>query len=168
MKEQQHDNPAAPEEVADRVWELAEQIDICMLTTWTGEEQHSRPMSARPRRNENAFYFLTDVSGEKNGEIERFPTVSMAWADNSNYRYVLVSGKAEVSNDRAKIAELWSKMDEIWWESKDDPTIRLLKVMPERAEIWDSPNKVITGAKMLMSFVTGAAPKLGDNAEVRL
>lgn len=168
MKEQQHDNPASPAEVADRIWELAEKIDICMLTTWTGEEQHSRPMSARPRRDENAFYFLADVSGEKNAEIERFPAVSLAWADNSNYRYVLVSGKAELSDDRTKIAELWSETDKIWWEDMDDPTIRVLKVTPERGEIWDSPNKVISGAKMLMSFVTGSAPDLGDNAEVRL
>jgi general stress protein 26 len=168
MKEQQHDNPATPEEVTDRIWELAEQIDICMLTTWTGSEQHSRPMSARVRRDENAFYFLTDVSGEKNHEIEEYPTVSLTWADNSNYRFVQVSGQAQLSDERAKIAELWSKMDEVWWESKDDPTIRLLKVTPERGEIWDSPHKVISGVKMLVSLVTGAAPNLGDNAEVRL
>src|SRR5690554_3824508 len=107
MKEGQHDNSAAPEEVIDREWELAGKIDICMLTTWTGEEQRSRPMSARPRRAENAIYFLTDVSGEKNADIEAFPTVSLAWADNSNYRYALISGEAKISNDRSKISELW-------------------------------------------------------------
>lgn len=168
MKEQQHDNPATPEEVIDRVWELAEKIDICMLTTWTGDEQHSRPMSARPRRQENVIYFLTDVSGEKNAEIEAFPIISLAWADNGNYRYAVVSGRAKLTDDRAKIAELWSKMDEAWWEGKDDPTIRLLTVTPERGEIWDSPNALVTGAKMLMAVVTGGAPKLGDNAEAKM
>lgn len=168
MKEQQHDNPATPEEVIDRLWELAEKIDICMLTTWTGDEQHSRPMSARPRRQENAIYFLTDVSGEKNAEIEAFPIISLAWADNGNYRYAVVSGRAKLTDDRAKIAELWSKMDEAWWEGKDDPTIRLLTVTPERGEIWDSPNALVTGAKMLMAVVTGGTPKLGDNAEAKM
>jgi general stress protein 26 len=168
MKERQHDNPASPDEVIDRVWELADKIDICMLTTWTGQEQRSRPMSARPRRGENAIYFLTDVSGEKNEDLSSFPTVSLAWADNGNYRYAVVSGQATVTNDRAKIAELWSAMDKIWWDDKDDPTIRLLTVTPERGEIWDSPNALVTGAKMLMALATGAAPELGDNAAARM
>lgn len=168
MKERQHDNPASPEEVTDRVWELAGKIDICMLTTWTGQEQRSRPMSARPQRDENAIYFLTDVAGEKNQNLDAFPTVSLAWADNGHFRYAVVSGQAKVTNDRAKIAELWSEMDNVWWEGKDDPTIRLLTVTPERGEIWDSPNAVVTGAKMLMAAVTGAAPELGDNAAVKM
>lgn len=168
MKERQDDNPVSPAEVTERVWELAEKIDICMLTTWNGKEQRSRPMSARLQRDKNAIYFLTDVSGDKNDELGTFPTVSLAWADNRNYRYAVVSGTAKVTNDRAKIAQLWSEMDKAWWEDKDDPTIRLLTVTPERGEIWDSPNALVSGAKMLMAVVTGSAPELGDNAAVRM
>ena len=43
MKERQDDNPKSPDEVQDRIWELAEKIDICMLTSWDGEQQRSRP-----------------------------------------------------------------------------------------------------------------------------
>lgn len=168
MKERQDDNPATPDEVTARVWELAAKIDICMLTTWNGEQQRSRPMSARPRREENAFYFLTDVSGDKNAELETFPTVSLAWADTGSYRFAVVSGQGKVTNDRAKIAELWSEADKAWWDSKDDPTIRLLTVIPERGEIWDSPGALVSGAKMLIATVTGGAPKLGDNAAVQM
>lgn len=168
MKERQDDNPASPAEVTERVWELAEKIDICMLTTWNGKQQRSRPMSARLQRDENAIYFLTDVSGDKNDELGTFPTVSLAWADNGSYRYAVVSGTAKVTNDRAKIAQLWSEMDQVWWEDENDPTIRLLTVTPERGEIWDSPNALVSGAKMLMAVVTGSAPELGDNAAVRM
>lgn len=166
MKERQHDNPAAPDEVRERIWELAGKIDICMLTTWNGEQQRSRPMSARPRREDNAFYFLTDVSGEKNAELASFPTISLAWADTGSYRFAVVSGTAKVTNDRDKIASLWTEMDKMWWEGKDDPTIRLLTVTPERGELWDSPGAVVAGAKMLMAAMTGGAPNLGDNAAV--
>lgn len=168
MKERQHDNPATPDEIVDRMWELAEKIDICMLTTWNGHEQRSRPMSARPRRQEGAIYFLTDVEGEKNREIESYPTISLAWADNGSHRYAVVSGRALISNDRAKIAELWGTMDKVWWEDANDPTIRLLTVTPERGEIWDSPNALVSGAKMLKSLVIGSAPDLGDNASVKM
>jgi len=168
MKERQHDNPVPPEEVINRVWELADRIDICMLTTWNGQEQHSRPMSARPRRSEGVFYFLTDVEAEKNGEISSYPKISLAWADNGSHRYAVVTGEAAVSNDRAKIADLWEKTDKIWWEDANDPTIRLLTVIPHNGEIWDSPNALVSGAKMLKAMVTGEAPELGDNASVRM
>lgn len=46
--------------------------------------------------------------------------------------------------------------------------IRLLTVTPKRGEIWDSPGALVSGAKMLMVAVTGAAPKLGDNAAVKM
>lgn len=167
-KERTDDNPKTPAEIQDRIWELAEKIDIGMFTTWDGQQQHSRPLSARVRRDEHAVYFLVDAGGEKNAQIEEFPTVSCAWADNGNYKYALMSGKAVISNDRAKIAELWSDFDKAWWDDETDPTIRILKLTPENGELWDSPGKAVALAKMVVAAVTGDAPKMGDNAKVQL
>ncbi|HZY67338.1 MAG TPA: pyridoxamine 5'-phosphate oxidase family protein, partial [Devosia sp.] len=55
-----------------------------------------------------------------------------------------------------------------WWDDENDPDIRLLTVTPETAELWDSPNKAIAFSAMLVSAVTGAKPKMGDNATVRM
>ncbi len=167
-KERTDDNPKTPEEVQDRIWELAKKIDICMFTTWDGEQQHSRPLSARVRRGEHAIYFLVDVSGSKNPQVERFPAVSCAWVDNGNYKYALMSGEAKLSNDRAKIADLWSKFDEAWWEDETDPTIRLMTFTPDNGELWDSPGKAVAMVKMVVAAVTGASPQMGDNAKVDL
>jgi general stress protein 26 len=168
MKEKTNDNPATPEEVTERIWELAEKIDICMFTTWDGENQRSRPMSARIKREENVIYFLTDIETHKITELEKFPTVSMAWVDSGGHKYVVIAGEAKVSNDRAKIKDLWSDWDKAWWEDENDPAIRLITVTPDDGELWDSPNAIVSGAKMLMAVVTGAAPKMGDNAKVEL
>ena len=168
MKEPTDDNPKTPAEVQDRIWELAEKIDIGMFTTWDGHQQHSRPLSARVRRDEHAIYFLVDEAGRKNADIAQFPTVSCAWADNGNYKYVLIAGEATITNDRAKIAELWTKADKAWWEDETDPTIRLLTLTPENGELWDSPGKAVAMAKMLKAVVTGDAPQMGDNAKVDL
>ena len=143
----------------DRIWELADKIDICMFTTCDGEHQHSRPLSARVKREEHAIYFLVDVGGEKNAQIASFPTVSCAWADNGNYKYAAISGQAQLSNDRAKIAQLWSKFDEAWWESSEDPTIRLLTLTPDNGELWYIPGKAVALVKMVVAAVTGSAPK---------
>lgn len=167
-KERTDDNPRSPEEVQDRIWELAEKIDIGMFTTWDGQQQHSRPLSARVKRSEHAVYFLVDVGGEKNAQLEASPKVSCAWADNGNYKYAVMSGDAKLTDDRAKIAELWSDFDKAWWDDKSDPTIRLLTLTPDNGELWDSPGKAVAMAKMVVAAVTGSAPHMGDNAKVSL
>lgn len=168
MVKPHHENDKTPAEVTDRIWELAEKIDICMFTTWDGENQRSRPMSARVYREENAIHFLTDIETHKLSEIERFPTVSLAWVDSGGHKYVVIAGTAAVSNDRARITELWSDWDKAWWDDANDPAIRLITVTPEDGELWDSPNAAVAMAKMAVAAVTGAAPNMGDNAQVKL
>jgi general stress protein 26 len=167
-KEHSNDNPKSTDEVRDRIWDLAKKIDICMFTTWNGERQRSRPLSARVARDDHAIYFLVDVADEKNGQVEQFPYVSCAWVDSGGHKYVVISGVATLSNDRAKIKALWSGFDKAWWDDENDPSIRLLTLVPEDGELWDSPNRAVAFAKMAVAAVTGAAPNMGDNAEVKL
>ncbi|MCW5714781.1 MAG: pyridoxamine 5'-phosphate oxidase family protein [Bauldia sp.] len=42
-----------------------------------------------------------------------------------------------MANDRAKIKELWTPFARAWWESADDPDIRVLTVTPSKSEIWE-------------------------------
>jgi len=164
---EENNNLLSAGETVDRIWELADKIDICMFTTWDGEQQRSRPMSARVRRDENAIYFLTDLEGHKLTEIEKFPNVSLAWADNGGHKYAVVAGIAKVSNDRAKITELWEAFDKAWWDDANDPQIRLLVVTPEDGEVWDSPNMVVAATKMLFAAATGAKPEMGDTGQAQ-
>lgn len=168
MSKDDNSTDKSPAEIQDRIWELAEKIDFCMFTTWDGERQRSRPLSARVRREDHAIYFLVDVSGQKNGQVERFPFVSLAWSDPKSFKFVVVSGKAEVSNDRAKIHELWTDFDKAWWESERDPAIRLITVTPEDGELWDSPNRLVATALMLTAVVTGKGADIGENAKTSL
>ena len=156
------------DEARDRVWELAKKINICMLVTWDGEHQRARPLAANVDRDEHAVYFLTDVSGMKDDQIEQFPKVTLAFADTSGNKYVSITGDAAVTNDRAKIAELWTPDNKAFWDSKDDPAIRLITVKPEDAEVWDSPGMIVSTVKMLAAAVTGAKVELGNNRKVTM
>ena len=166
-QEQQHTDKTEAE-IIDRVWEVAEDIDFCMFVTWDGDRQQARPLSSRVFRDEHAIYFLVSADGHKIEQVERFPVVNLAYADTGAMKYVSISGTAHVSNDRAKIKDLWSNFDKAWWDDENDPDIRLLTVSPERAELWDSPGKAIALATMLTAAVTGAKPKMGDNATVSI
>jgi general stress protein 26 len=168
MAKDHHDNDMTPAQVQDRIWELADKIDICMFTTWDGERQRSRPLSARVRRDEHAIHFLVDAEGQKNWQVDKFPWVSCAWVDSAGHKYAVISGNARVSNDRAKIKELWSDFDKAWWDDETDPSIRILSVTPDDGELWDSPNRAVAMAKMAMAAVTGGAPDMGENQKVDL
>ncbi len=152
----------------ERIWELAKRIGIAMFVTWDGKEQRARPLAATVEKDEGAIYFLTDVSGEKDDQIVAFPHVSVSFADHKHSKFVALSGKATLSNDRTKIKELWNPFAKAWWDSPEDPAIRVIKVIPQDAELWDSPGRIVTTISMLAAAVTGRSPKIGENAKVVL
>jgi len=149
-----------------KVWQLVEKIGFCMLTTQNGSELRARPMSAYSAEMENAIYFLTDVASHKDEEISRYPNVCLAFADSKGQKYVSISGAAEIQNDREKVKDLWATPAKAWWDSPEDPSIRILKVTPSSAEYWDSPGTVISYIKMAAAAVSSTRPDMGKNAKV--
>ncbi len=162
----EEDTGKSDKEMVGRIWELADKIKICMLTTWDGKRQRSRPLYSMPDRRKDVIHFLVDAHGAKNWHIDEFPWVSLGYVDTGANKFVAMSGKAKISDDRKMIKKLWSDFDKAWWDSEDDPAIRLLSFTPDDAEIWDGPNKLMAGLKMLTAAVTGAKPRYGDHAKV--
>lgn len=153
---------------ADRAWDLMKKIGFAMLVTRDGDKLRARPMSAYLERENNAIYFLTDARRHKDEEIARNPNINLSFANAGDQKYVSVTGTAAVSNDRAKIKQLFSTPAKAWWDSADDPNIRVLKITPDDAEFWDSPGSVISTVKMAAAAITGTRPNLGDNRKVAM
>ena len=152
----------------DRTWELMKKIGFAMLVTHDGDKLRARPMAAHVDRDANTVYFLTDARRHKDDEIARNPNINLSFADAGDQKYVSVTGTAAVSNDRAKIRELFSTPAKAWWDSAEDPNIRVLKVTPDDAEFWDSPGTVISYVKMAAAAVTGTRPDIGTNRKVAI
>jgi general stress protein 26 len=150
----------------ERVWELMESVRFCMLSTWNGSKLRARPMGAFVRRQEGLVYFFTDVRAHKDEEIERYPQVCLAFADPHGQKYVTVNGTAEIVSDRAMIRKLWSIPTKIWWDSPDDPNIRLIRVRPDEAEYWDTPGNVVSSIKVAFALATGAHVDYGEHKKV--
>ena len=66
------------------------------------------------------------------------------------------------------IHDLFSTPAKAWWDSAEDPNIRVLTITPSEAEFWDSPGKVISYVKMAAAAATGSRPDLGDNRKVSM
>jgi general stress protein 26 len=155
---------------AERVWALTKEIGVAMVVTHNarGDELRARPMAARPDVDENAIYFLTDTATPKHGEVKRNPNICLAFSDIKGQKYVSLTGRGEMSDDRAKIKRFWSIRDKVFWPDADDPAIRLLRVAPEEAEYWEGAGLVVSSVRMIASAVTGARPDLGANEKVNL
>lgn len=152
----------------ERTWELMKKIGFAMLVTHDGEKLRARPMAAFLDRDASTIFFLSDARRHKDDEIAKNPQVNLSFADAGDQKYVSVSGTATVSNDRAKIKELFSTPAKAWWDSAEDPNIRVLKFTPDEAEFWDSPGTVISYVKMAAAAVTGTRPDLGTNRKVAI
>jgi general stress protein 26 len=153
---------------SDRVWELMKKISICMFATWDGRELHARPMGAYARPEDKAVYFLSDARRHKEQEAKQYLKVCLAFADTGGQKYVSLAGHAEVMSDRGKIRELWGTPAKAWWDSPDDPNIRVLKVTPAEAEYWDGPGTTVAYIKMATAAVTGHRPDMGENRKVAM
>jgi len=159
-------HPMPREEAIDSLWKLAESIEVCMFVTWDGERQRARPLAARPRRDENRIYFLSDVASQKDDQIDRFPKVALAFADVHGHDYLAVTGHAVVSDDRETIRAIWTGADTAFWDDADDPAIRLITVTPEDAELWLGPNRLVAGARLVGAALSGAKADMGENVKV--
>ena len=80
----------------------------------------------------------------------------MTFASKGHGLFAAVHGGLRLDNDRAAIDRLWSPFVAAWFEKgKDDPKLALMRLDPERAEIWLDGSSVVAGIKMLL----GADPK---------
>ena len=164
------DVPMSQASGVDRVWALIDAVKIAMVVTHDGhgDELRARPMAARPMREENAIYFLTDANSGKISELKESSNVCLAFADTKAQNYVSVTGHASLSTDRALIKKFWSVADKAFWSDANDPAIRLLCVEPSEAEYWEGSAALVTYVKMFVARVTSSKPNLHGNEKVPL
>ncbi len=106
------------QESVEKLKDLIEGIDFCMLTTMDGGYLRSRPMSTQEFEFDGDLWFFTSDNTHKIEEIAKDNRVNVAYSKPGDNTYVSVSGRAEVSKDRAKIEELWSPILKAWQNKK--------------------------------------------------
>jgi general stress protein 26 len=153
---------------ADRFWSLIKEIPVAMVVTHDGhgQDMRARPMAAHAAEGEGAIYFLTDVDSPKASEVEGVDTVCLAFADNKSRKYVSVTGRADIINDKDRIKRIWSIYDKAFWSDENDPRIRIFRVTPESAQFWEGAGMVVTALKLIAASMSGERTRLGENEKV--
>ena len=154
----------------EKIKELAEDIDFCMFVTNIGEKPLSAiPMSTKQVDDHGAVWFLSKSTSDHNKDIEKDKDVQLLYSGTSDMEFLSLYGEAYIETNREVIKELYSKVDNAWFKSEDDPTITAIKVNPKEAYYWDNDdNKMVTLFKMGMAAVTGNKQDIGEKGKLNV
>ena len=96
-------------------------------------------------------------------EIDTAHDVGLVFISEGDRVYLSITGRAFVIRDTAKVKEIWRKTDNIWLPGgPDDPKVRVLRIEPITAELWDGPSSATVAAFKFAKTRLG----LGENGDV--
>src|ERR1700720_4029279 len=125
----------------DRVWDIIGKVAVAMLTTRFAGGLRARPLEARPDREAGIIWFLTDVRSGKDEEVAASPDIGLVFIDAGDRAYLSITGRAEILHAAGQAAAIWKTTDQVGWRGgPDDPPLRVMRVEPITAELWDGPS----------------------------
>jgi general stress protein 26 len=131
-------------------------------------ELHSRPLAILEDDFTGTLWFFTQDPSPKTAEISKHPEVNVAVGDGKGY--LSLSGTASIDRDPATIDKYWNPYAEAWFEQgRTDPSVALLRVEVDTAEIWDTDKpSAVKAFETLKGIVTKTAPDIGENTTVTI
>lgn len=150
------------------VAEIMEETRIAVLTYVSpGGSLVSTPMGMQDFDQPGTIWFLTERNTDKVRAIEVDPRVNVSFSSKSGW--VSLAGTAQVSEDRAKLKELWDASAGLFMSGgPEDASNVLLQVDGTTAEYWESPGTVVSVIELAKGLVGRGTPDLGDNDTVTL
>ncbi|HEX6939871.1 MAG TPA: pyridoxamine 5'-phosphate oxidase family protein [Longimicrobiales bacterium] len=168
--------PAPTEKKLEELYDLIEGMKVCMFTTRRPDGYLvSRPMQVQERTAGPDFWFVTNVESNKLDELAHDPHVNLAFYRDRTGEWVSVAGTARVSQDRAKIHELYAPDWRAWFGDEggardggpDDPRIALVFVDAHSVTFMkkEQPAPVVL-FDIVKGIVTGERPDVGAVREM--
>lgn len=116
-----------------------------------------RPMTAIAEHARAPLWFFTASDTDLGKALDRTDRLEgmATFAAKDHDLFASISGTLVADNDRAVIDRLWNPFIAAWFEGKDDPKLRLLRMDTADAHVWLNENSLWAGIKMLL----GSDPK---------
>ena len=127
------------------IGDIIEKVRVGMLTTIGNDYvPNTRPMYVQEVDEQGQIWFFTSTSSFLVEQVRFNPKVHLTFADSGKNKYLTIQALATEVQDRQKMEELWDPTLKAWFkEGLETPGIVLLKVQPQDAEYWDSPNSAV-------------------------
>ncbi len=152
--------------------DLLKEFSTLMVATYDKTGKHprlnARPMQVAKLEDDCSLVFITAKPSEKVTEAQHIDGNVIG---QSMMRQVSLYGTFEISTDRAKMAEVWSKGFDVWFPAgKEDPNACLMTFKPRDAELWDSSG--LKGLRYLLesakALLTKTTPESSSDQHAKL
>ena len=161
------------QEKIDKIQEVIKDVKFAMMTTINKKgDLHAWPMTTTETSiGAKEIWFIGDKTSDVVKDIQDNPRVGLSYATQDAKNYVSVSGNAELSDDKDKLDELWSPVDNAFFEQgKEDENVQLIKVVPHGVECWISGSSTVNMFKMAAAAVQDGktAEDVGEQFNISL
>lgn len=139
-----------PRELEEKFWKALESDRTVMLGLDGQEDGHARPMTAQAEERRSPIWFFTSADNVLVQQLGDGSGRAIAgFASKGHDLFASIRGSLRVDTDRTVVERLWNPFVGAWYEGKDDPKLRLLRLDAEDAEVWADASSLLAGVKML-------------------
>jgi general stress protein 26 len=147
-------------EIKEKFWKALKSDMTMFLGLADGEDGHARPMTAQlddealeGNLYRGPIWFFTSTENSLYQQIGSNSRAMAHFTSKGHDVWATVHGGLSQSHDRAIIDRLWNRFVAAWYEGgKDDPKLALIRLDPEKAEIWIDASSMVAGIKMLLGI----------------
>lgn len=148
----------------DEFWDRAASVNAGMLDAQDGVRLV--PMSHYADRDRNTLWFITAAGTDAVDAVQGGPKeCAYILSDNGKGLFAHVNGTMSLSDDRAKLEEVWNPVADTWFDGgKDDPDLRLLSFQITDGEVWATPTSgLVFMFNVARAKLTGDQPDMGSH-----
>ena len=142
---------ATAETLQAKFWKALHSDRTMMLGLDGVEDGHARPMTAQAEGDQGPIWFFASTDNDLVTNLAKGHRAIATFVDKGHDLFATVHGDLSIDHDRPTIDRLWNPFVAAWYEGgKDDPKLALLRLDPDKAEIWLNESSVFAGLKMLL------------------
>jgi len=136
------------------LWKTLKSDRTVMLGLSGVEEGHSQPMTALLLHDEDArgpIWFFTSKDTDLARALDGSQRAVAHFAAKDHGLFASLHGELAIESDRRILDQLWNSFIAAWFEGgKTDPKLLLLRLDPERAQVWLNENSLWAAVKLLL------------------
>ena len=133
----------AREAPAKQLWDEIDGIHAGMLGVM-GSGLHMQPMAPQSDRKTNTLWFYTKTDSELVQSLKPGARAHFCVVGKDHDYHACIAGQIEEKKDSAKIDEFWNSVVAAWYhDGKNDPTLTMLALHMDDAEIWASTDSTL-------------------------
>jgi len=146
-----------PTELTDKFWKALADDRTVMLGLHGVHEGHTRPMTALLDDGARGpIWFFTAKDNALVHQLDQGHRAVATFAAKNHELFATLHGTLMLESNAAMIDRLWNPFVAAWYPGgRTDPSIALLRLEPEQAEIWENATGLFAGLRLLF----GSDPK---------